>query len=120
MRWFLVDVAAVVLFASVGRASHDEGLDLTGVATTAWPFLVGLALGWTVVTLRGVGPLSWAAGTVLWVSTVVGGMVLRAATDAGTAPAFVVVATVVTAVLLLGWRAAARRSLPAARRHATG
>ena len=37
-----------VVFATIGRASHDEGLRLAGVWHTAWPFLVGtaLALAW--------------------------------------------------------------------------
>jgi hypothetical protein len=37
---------------------------------------------------------------------VVIGMLLRKATSAGTAVSFVVVASLVTAILLLGWRAA--------------
>jgi hypothetical protein len=38
---------------------------------------------------------------------VVGGMLLRKATSAGVQTSFVVVATIVTAVLLLGWRGVA-------------
>lgn len=45
-------------------------------------------------------------GVVVWLSTVVVGMVLRKATSAGVAASFVVVATAVTALLLLGWRVA--------------
>jgi hypothetical protein len=43
-------------------------------------------------------------GVVVWVCTVVVGMLLRQATSEGTAASFVVVATVVTALLILGWR----------------
>ena len=46
-------------------------------------------------------------GLVIWLCTVVIGMLLRKATSAGTALSFVVVASLVTAILLLGWRAAA-------------
>ena len=44
----VADAAVVVVFATIGRASHDEGLRLAGVWHTAWPFLVGtaLALAW--------------------------------------------------------------------------
>jgi hypothetical protein len=42
---------------------------------------------------------------VVWISTVLVGMVLRAVTSAGVAWAFVGVASTVTAVFLLGWRA---------------
>jgi hypothetical protein len=43
-------------------------------------------------------------GVVVWLCTVVIGMVLRKASSAGVAASFVVVAATVTAVLLLGWR----------------
>ncbi|WP_394816957.1 DUF3054 family protein, partial [Streptomyces lonegramiae] len=43
-------------------------------------------------------------GLVVWVSTVVVGMVLRRFTSAGVAVSFVIVASRVTAGLLLGWR----------------
>jgi hypothetical protein len=40
----------------------------------------------------------------VWVCTVVVGMLLRKASSAGVAASFVVVASSVTAALLLGWR----------------
>ena len=46
-------------------------------------------------------------GVVVWLCTIAVGMLLRKATFAGVAVSFVVVASVVTAVLLLGWRVAA-------------
>ena len=46
---FIVDVAFVLVFAAVGRATHDEVNPVLGVLATAWPFLVGLAVGWTLV-----------------------------------------------------------------------
>ena len=45
-------------------------------------------------------------GVVVWVCTVVVGMLLRKATSAGVQTSFVVVASIATAVLLLGWRSA--------------
>ena len=42
----LADVVGVLVFCAVGRRSHAEGLTLTGVAETAWPFLAGTAAGW--------------------------------------------------------------------------
>lgn len=100
----LVDLVLVSLFALVGRRSHDETLDLAGWWTTAWPFLVGVLLGWVVATALRTAPGSVLGGSVVWVSTVVTGMLLRTATGAGTALPFVVVATVTTGVLLLGSR----------------
>jgi len=48
----------------------------------------------------------WPSGIVVWLSTVVVGMLLRRLTGDGTAASFVVVALVVLGVFLLGWRAA--------------
>lgn len=105
----LLDVVLVVVFAAVGRRSHAEGLDLAGIARTALPFLVGTAVGWLVASLAvGGGPRSLAFGAVVVASTVVVGMVLRAVSAQGTAVSFVVVATTVLAVFLLGWRLVAR------------
>ncbi|MFY2859624.1 DUF3054 domain-containing protein [Mycobacterium sp. THU-M104] len=112
LAYLVVDVVGVLVFCALGRRSHDEGITVTGVATTAWPFLTGTVVGW--VASRG-----WRrptavmpTGVVVWLSTVVVGMVLRKLTSAGVAASFVVVAASVTAVLLLGWRAAVRLARP--------
>jgi hypothetical protein len=106
LAYLFADVIGVLVFCAVGRRSHAEGLTITGVAVTAWPFLTGTVVGW--VAARG-----WQrptavvpTGLVVWLSTVLIGMVLRKVSSAGVAASFVLVASVVTAVLLLGWRAA--------------
>jgi hypothetical protein len=111
LGWLAVDVVGVLVFCAAGRRSHDEGLNVTGIAATAWPFLTGTALGW--LAARGWRRPTAVAptGVVVWLSTVVIGMVLRKATSAGVAASFVVVATTVTALLLLGWRVAAGLTL---------
>jgi len=109
--WLAVDVVAVLVFCAVGRRSHDEGLNVTGIAVTAWPFLTGTVVGW-LVSRGWRRPTAVApTGVVVWLSTVVIGMLLRKATSAGVAASFVVVATTVTALLLLGWRVAAGLTL---------
>ena len=104
LAWPATDVVAVLVFCAVGRRSHAEGLSITGVASTAWPFLTGTVIGW--LASRG-----WRrptavvpTGVAVWVCTVVVGMLLRKASSAGVAASFVVVASSVTAALLLGWR----------------
>ena len=99
------DVVGVLVFCAVGRRSHDETASVTGVATTAWPFLTGTVVGW--LASRGWRRPTAVAptGVVVWLCTVAVGMVLRKATSAGVAASFVVVAASVTALLLLGWRA---------------
>ncbi len=47
-------------------------------------------------------------GVVVWIATVAVGMLLRRVSGQGVAVSFVVVASTVTAVLLLGWRAVTR------------
>lgn len=100
----VVDIVLVVVFAVIGRANHDEGVTLGGVAHTAWPFLAGLAVGHLVVAQRRTPPLGLEAGAIVWASTLVLGMVLRKLTGDGIALPFVIVAAVVLAVLLIGSR----------------
>ena len=105
----VADILLVIVFATLGRRSHEEGLDLQGVLTTAWPFLTGLAVGW-LVTLglyrdkfdpRLVVP----TGVIAWLSTLVIGMLLRVLVGQGTAFSFILVAASFLALFLLGWRA---------------
>ncbi len=106
-RAALLDTALVLVFVLVGRRNHDEGSALLGVARTAWPFLVGLAVGWRAATVWH-RPLRLAPeGVTVWLSTVVVGMLLRVASGQGVAFSFVIVALVVLGVFLLGWRALA-------------
>ncbi len=105
LAWLATDVIGVLVFCAVGRRSHAEGLSVTGVASTAWPFLTGTVIGWLASRgwrrPRAVVP----TGVVVWICTVAVGMLLRKASSASVAASFVVVASLVTAVLLLGWRA---------------
>jgi peptidoglycan/LPS O-acetylase OafA/YrhL len=108
------DLACVLIFAIAGRSSHREANDLIGVATTAWPFLVGSLVG-SVAARSWRNPTALRTGAVVWAATVVIGMALRAASGRGFSPGFVVVASIALAVLLLGWRGAFA-ALQAARR----
>jgi hypothetical protein len=104
------DVVAVLLFVTLGRRSHDEGGNVvTGVLSVAAPFLIALAVGWAAARAWR-APVAWRTGLVVWPVTVALGMVLRRfAFDRGTATSFIVVASVATGLLLLGWRLVARR-----------
>ena len=114
MTALIVDVVCVLLFCAVGRRSHAEGVTVAGVAQTAWPFLTGTGAGW-LLSRGWRRPTAIApTGVVVWLCTVAIGMVLRKASSQGVAVSFIVVASLVTALLLLGWRVAA--SLVSARR----
>ena len=103
----LADIVCVLVFCTIGRRSHAEGLTVAGVAQTAWPFLAGTTAGWLLIRGWRRPFTVMPTGVAVWVCTVVGGMLLRKATSAGVQTSFVVVASIVTAVLLLGWRSAA-------------
>ncbi len=101
--WFAIDILVVIVFVLVGRSSHGEGLE--GVFTTAWPFAVGVVVGWIVI--RGWRhPLSvrWT-GVVVWAATVALGMTLRAVSGGDVPSAFLFVSFITLGVFIVGWRA---------------
>lgn len=104
----ILDALLVLVFAAIGRASHDENPG--GFLLTAWPFIVALLLGHLVAALlpgRPRRPWSLAWGAVVWIVTVIGGMLLRVVSGDTAQVAFVIVATLVLGVFLVGWRAVA-------------
>ncbi len=104
----LADVVCVLVFCAIGRRSHDEGVNLAGIAETAWPFLSGTAAGW-LLSRGWRKPLAvLPTGVTVWICTVTVGMLLRKLSSAGVAPSFVVVASLSTGLLLVGWRVAVR------------
>ncbi|MFJ6678772.1 DUF3054 domain-containing protein [Microbacterium sp. NPDC091382] len=103
---FGIDVVLVVVFAAVGRASHDEA-PISGLATTAGPFAAALVVGW-IVSLAWRSPQAVVrTGIPVWIVTVAGGMILRAVTGQGVQVAFVIVAASVLLLMIVGWRVAA-------------
>lgn len=98
------DPAFVVLFVAIGRDAHGEESTVGSVLTTAAPFLIALAAGWTAARAwRDPTGLRTGAGVVA--VTLVGGLLLRnLAFGDGTAPAFVLVAAGSLTVFLIGWR----------------
>ncbi|WP_280370815.1 DUF3054 domain-containing protein [Nocardia wallacei] len=116
---FVVDLLLVIVFCAIGRRSHDEAV-LTGLLRTLWPFGAGLIVGWLLAAWftarpgiadapRRFDPLPlWPTGVVVWLSTLVVGMLLRVVSGQGTAVSFIIVAATVLALFLLGWRLAWR------------
>jgi peptidoglycan/LPS O-acetylase OafA/YrhL len=100
-----VDLLLVLVFVLIGRASHNEASPVLGTLTTFWPFLVGLAVGW-------IGARAWRSprrivftGVIVWAGTLIVGMLLRVVSGQGIQLTFVIVAAIVLAAFLIGWRA---------------
>jgi hypothetical protein len=112
----IADIVAIVVFVAIGRRNHDEGETVDAIFTVAAPFLIALAVGW--IAARGwTRPMQVETAFVIWPITVALGMLLRNLVfDRGTALPFIIVATIVTGVFLVGWRmlvaAAERRISP--------
>ena len=105
----LADVTAIVVFVAIGRRNHDEGTTISGIAGVAAPFLIALAVGW-IAARAWVRPIQVESAFIIWPVTVALGMVLRNLVfDRGTALPFIIVATVVTGMFLVGWRMIATR-----------
>lgn len=99
----IIDVVLVLTFVLIGRASHGE--NALGTLNTLWPFLLGLALGWIAARAwRSPRRLIWTA-VIIWVVTVIVGMLLRLASGQGIQLSFVIVAALVLGAFLVGWRA---------------
>ena len=102
-----LDIAVVVAFAAIGRASHAEALDTDGLIRTAAPFLAALLMSWVLLVLRPFLATGWRQAALVWGLTLVLGMLFRAMLGDGVQPAFIAVAGAVLAAGLFGWRAIA-------------
>lgn len=102
MKYLAIDVLAVLTFAILARAAHGS-LEIAHILDTWWPFTIGTILGWIIQ--RGKHPLTFTHGAVIWVSTAATGLIFWGLRH-GAIPhwSFVIVATVMSGILLLGWR----------------
>jgi hypothetical protein len=101
---FALDAGLLVLFAALGRRTHDEGSPVAGTLVVAAPFLAGWAIAAVAARLIA-APLSPRRATLAWAIALPVGFALRAATGRGLAFGFIVVALLFTAATLVGWRA---------------
>ena len=107
----VIDVLCIVIFVAIGRKNHDEGETAAGIFRVAAPFLIAAVAGW-LATQAWKRPLELRTGAIVWVTTIVLGMILRNFVfNDGTATAFIIVATVFLCAFLNGWRAIVRKRL---------
>ncbi|QYH20518.1 DUF3054 domain-containing protein [Corynebacterium aquatimens] len=97
------DYVAIAVFALLARAAHrsdDMPFTFTGWLSTLWPFALGVTLGWLIVRQN--------KGGIIWAVTVITGLVIWGLRNQAVPHwSFVIVATVMSALLMLGWRAIA-------------
>ena len=101
------DVAALTIFATIGRASHHESLSLLDSLGTAAPFIIGwvgapiLLGGYTKSAVD--SPRKTAASA--WITGIPSGLVIRSLLK-GHVPetAFIAISMAFTGVFLIGWR----------------
>jgi hypothetical protein len=103
---FVVDAVVVVVFVAIGRSAHRHGVNASGMASTLWPFIVGLVAGSLTVAMRHLRPTSFRATVVIVALTVTVGMVLRVISGQGTAFAFILVAIGFLGAVMAAWRLA--------------
>ncbi|MFD5868483.1 DUF3054 domain-containing protein [Corynebacterium sp. NPDC060344] len=112
-RTIVMDFFAIFAFAVLARLAHNTEADpftLTNVLDTLWPFLVGGAIGHGICAAAKKHPLPIApGGLIVWAATALTGLAIWAVRN-GAVPhwSFIIVATVMSALLLLGARAVAK------------
>lgn len=99
-----LDLALVVLFAVIGRASHGEALDFDGLIRTGAPFFAATLIMVILMTLRRVDLQTLRSGIYIWGFTLGLGMIFRVLIGDGTQLAFILVAGAFLALFLIGWR----------------
>ncbi|MCT1683974.1 DUF3054 domain-containing protein [Corynebacterium appendicis] len=106
-----LDTLSIAVFALLARIAHqteEMPLNLTGWLSTLWPFLVGVALAWVIVTLARKGE-GKGNGVFIWLITVATGLIIWGIRNQQLPHwSFIVVASVMSALLMLGWRGIAR------------
>ena len=119
MKTLMTDIIAVLVFAVLARAAHG-GLGLAQIADTFWPFAIGSLVGTGIATvaLRSAGGAivgvsaaritrSVRYGVIVWLVTVLTGLAIWAARHAAVPHiSFIIVATTMSGLLIVGWRAA--------------
>ena len=103
-----LDAALVLVFVALGREEHDDSSVARGVLAVALPFWFGLLAGWLGAKVWR-APWAIRTGLLIWPAVIIVGMLTRRwVFDDGTAPAFVIVATLFLGACLVGWRALAQ------------
>ena len=106
-----MDVLGVALFALFARIAHqteEMPLNFSGWMQTVWPFLLGAVAGWVLLALtcKVARATTLSSGVIVWLCTAIAGLAIWGIRH-GEIPhwSFIIVASVMSGLLLLGWRA---------------
>lgn len=106
-----MDVLGVALFALFARIAHqteEMPLNFSGWMQTVWPFFLGAVAGWVLLALTGkvARAIALSSGVIVWLCTAIAGLAIWGIRH-GEIPhwSFIIVASVMSGLLLLGWRA---------------
>lgn len=106
------DYLCVLAMAIIGTNNHQTDTGVSGILFVAAPFLIATTLSRVLMRATKKDETTVVDGVTVVLFTVAIGMILRRiAFDRGTAPAFVIVATLFLGTTMLSWRGLmARRS----------
>lgn len=100
----LLDLAMVVAFVMIGRASHAEPLDFDGIQRTALPFVAGLLLAWIGFLLKRHSGVTLLNGVFAWAMTLALGVLFRLLLGDTAQVSFIIVSALFLAATMIGWR----------------
>ena len=105
LRAFLFDALCILLMVVIGTRNHKTDTGLSGILFVAAPFWIAALVAHLAPQFQRPKKVE-AHVVVVWGYTIVMGMLLRNLVfDRGTAPAFIIVATVFLGITMFGWRA---------------
>ncbi|CAQ04126.1 DUF3054 domain-containing protein [Corynebacterium urealyticum] len=109
----VLDLLALLIFALLARLAHDDGSGFSVLRwlDTAWPFMLGAAIVWVILRATGAGAAGFSlrTGVFVWLGSLVAGLGIWGIRNAAVPHwSFILVATLMSALLLFGWRGIAR------------
>lgn len=115
----ILDIVAVFVFAVLARMAHntpDAPFTFPNVVNTFWPFAIGTLIAWAVIWSRAAAGTAFgrqiSLGVIVWILTAVAGLAIWGIRH-GAIPhwSFMMVATIMSALLILGWRGIANLAI---------
>ena len=108
-----LDLLALLIFALLARLAHDDGSGFSVLRwlDTAWPFMLGAVIVWGILLAAGIRAAGQAlrTGVVVWLGSLIVGLGIWAIRNAAIPHwSFILVATLMSALLLFGWRGIAQ------------